>query len=311
MATWNDILNEIRVSGSNYDILRRTYLKKLADLRNRNVIVYYSGWLQKPHLMNEAGVNVAIHDGDKNGFMSVIKGMDRTKGLDLILHTPGGDMAATESLVDYLRSMFGTDICAFVPQLAMSGGTMIACACKEIWMGKESSLGPIDPQVGNLPATAILEEFERAAREIKADSTKALVWQPIINKLAPSAITQCEDAIRWGTQVASRWLETAMFKDRVDAAGDAAKTVADLTDKAKNHTHGRHLNAETAKSYGLEIRMLEDDQGLQDAVLSVHHANCVTLEATRAYKIIENQDGVAFIQLVQQLAIATPLIGNG
>ena len=46
------------------------------------------------------------------------------RGLDLILHTPGGDMAATESLVDYLRAMFGTDICAFVPQLAMSAGTI-------------------------------------------------------------------------------------------------------------------------------------------------------------------------------------------
>ena len=31
---------------------------------------------------------------------------DRSKGLDLILHTPGGDIAATESLVDYLHKMF-------------------------------------------------------------------------------------------------------------------------------------------------------------------------------------------------------------
>ena len=305
MATWNDILNQVRISGSNFDIIRREYLKKLADLRQRNIIIYYSGWLQKPQLANEPGVNIAIHDGDKNGFMSVINGLDRLKGLDLLLHTPGGDMAATESLVDYLRAMFGTDICAFVPQLAMSGGTMIACACKEIWMGKESSLGPIDPQVGNLPATGILEEFERAAREIKADSSRALVWQPIINKLHPSAITQCEDAIRWGTQVASRWLETGMFAGRADPTAEAARTVGDLTDKTKNHTHSRHLNAETARNYGLEVRMLEDDQDLQDAVLSVHHVCCATLEATAAYKIIENHNGVAFIQLIrQQIAIA-------
>jgi ClpP class serine protease len=72
--------------------------------------------------------------------------MDRSKGLDLILHTPGGDMAATESLVDYLRQMFGKDIRAIVPQIAMSGGTMIALAWKEILMGKHSNLGPIDPQ---------------------------------------------------------------------------------------------------------------------------------------------------------------------
>ncbi len=304
MATWNDILTEARVSGSTFDIIRRNYLHRLAELRGRNVIVYYSGWLQKPNLASEPGINVAIHDGDKNGFMSVIKGLDRSKGLDLLLHTPGGDMAATESLVDYLRAMFGTNICAFVPQMAMSGGTMIACACREIWMGKGSSLGPIDPQVGNLPAMAILEEFERAAREIQADPARALVWQPVISKLPPSTITQCEDAIRWGTQVATRWLETGMFAGRSTAAQDAARTVADLTDKNKNHTHSRHLSVEVARSYGLEVRMLEDDQDLQDAVLSVHHACCVTLEATGAYKVIENQKGVAYIQQVRQIAIS-------
>ena len=58
--------------------------------------------------------------------MATIHKMDRKKGLDLILHTPGGDMAATKSLVDYLRIMFEGNVRAIVPQIAMSGGTMIA-----------------------------------------------------------------------------------------------------------------------------------------------------------------------------------------
>jgi len=94
--------------------VRRKYLSRLARLRGRNVITYYSGWLQKPHLANDPSVNVGINDADKNGFMSAIHGMDRSKGLDLILHTPGGEMAATESLVDYLRAMFQTDICVYL-----------------------------------------------------------------------------------------------------------------------------------------------------------------------------------------------------
>ena len=73
-------------------------------------------------LVRETAVQVGISDADKNGFMSVFHKLDRTKGLDLILHTPGGDMAATESIVDYLGSMFGKDIRAIIPQLAMSGG---------------------------------------------------------------------------------------------------------------------------------------------------------------------------------------------
>lgn len=145
MPNWKGLLDEIRTAGSTYDVVRRKYLAKLFDYTDRNIIVYYSGWLQKggPQWLGLA--DFGMNDADKNGFMTCIHGLDRNKGLDLVLHTPGGTMAATESIVDYLRSMFGTNIRAVIPQLAMSGGTMIACSCKEIVMGKHSSLGPLDP----------------------------------------------------------------------------------------------------------------------------------------------------------------------
>ena len=125
MAAWNELLNETKAAGSVHDVIRRRYLKQLSTHTKRNTIIYYSGWLQKPQLLREPAVSLGISDADKNGFMSVIHKLDRSKGLDLILHTPGGDMAATESLVDYLRSMFKKDIRAIIPQLAMSGGTIV------------------------------------------------------------------------------------------------------------------------------------------------------------------------------------------
>lgn len=122
MAAWQETLHEISEAGSAYDIIRR---KRLADLRRhtgRNAILYYSGWLQKPHLARSSGALVGISDADKNGFMSVIHKLDRKKGLDLFLHTPGGDMAATESLIDYIRMMFGNDVRAIIPQLPCPAG---------------------------------------------------------------------------------------------------------------------------------------------------------------------------------------------
>src|SRR5207249_10607570 len=142
-----------------------------------------------------------VNDADKNGLMTVIHGLERSKGLDLLLHTPGGETAATESIVDYLHAMFGTDIRAIVPQLALSAGTMIACACKEIVMGKQSSLGPIDPQFRGLPAHGVIEEFERAAKEIALEPTRIAVWQPIIAKYQPTLIGECEKAIDWAKQI--------------------------------------------------------------------------------------------------------------
>ena len=150
MPSWKVIGDEVSALGSAWDVVRRNYLALLHQRTGRNVIVYYSGWLQKGHLESAGFRGFGIDDSDKNGFMATIHKLDRAKGLDLILHTPGGEVAATESIVDYLRSMFGTDIRAIIPQLAMSAGTMIACSCREIVMGKQSSLGPIDPQFGGL-----------------------------------------------------------------------------------------------------------------------------------------------------------------
>lgn len=298
MANWNEILNEINSEGSTHDIVRRKYLLQLHYLTKRNVIAYYSGWLQKP-----TAPFLSINDNDKNGFMSTVNKLDRSKGLDLILHTPGGETAATESIIDYLKTMF-IDIRVIVPQLAMSGGTMMACMAQRILMGKHSSLGPIDPQFGGgLAAHAIKEEFDRAHKEIKKDQSKAFVWQPILNKYNPTLIGECEKVIKWSKEIASTSLKERMFFEDLDADNKIDIIMKELGDHATNLSHARHLSLEKCKSMGLIVESLEDDQELQDAVLNVHHTFIHTLTSTPAYKIIENHNGIAHIQTLQTVLI--------
>lgn len=45
MATWNELNAEVRVLGTTFDIVRRKYLRQLADLTGRNTVLLYSGWL--------------------------------------------------------------------------------------------------------------------------------------------------------------------------------------------------------------------------------------------------------------------------
>jgi len=299
MPNWNEMMTELK-SGGQYDVLRRKYLKKLHELTGRNVIAYYSGWLQRP----DARVGIEINDEDKNGFMSAINKMDRKKGLDIILHTPGGETAATESLVDYLKAMFGTDIRAIVPQLSLSAGTMIACACKEIVMGKHSSLGPIDPQLGGIPAHGIKEEFYRAYQEIKADQIKIAVWQPIIAKYNPTLIGECEKAIAWSEELLKEWLKTGMFNGQTGIDTTIANIVKELGDHALTKAHDRHLSISKCTQIGLKVKGLEDSQELQEAVLSVHHAFIHTLSSTDAIKIIENQNGTAFVKMIKSYLVS-------
>jgi len=301
MPDWNQLLNECNALGSQLDVLRRKYVALLHEATRRNVIIYYSGWLQKPQLDW-----TAINDEDKNGFMSTIHEMDRSKGLDLVLHTPGGDVAATESIVDYLRRMFGTDIRAIVPQLAMSGGTMICLACREILMGKQSSLGPIDPQFRGIPAHGVIEEFETARKEIKEDPANIPLWQPVIAKYHPTLIGECQKAITWSERLTREWLSSGIFSDDPEKDAKIERVWEELGSHALTLSHERHLSAERCRELGLTVVMLEDDQAMQDAVLSVHHATMLTLDKTAAAKIIENHMGRAYIKLAQQMVVARP-----
>ncbi len=299
MPSWSQILEELQneINAGNkapFDSIRRKYLKALFKKRNRNIICYFSGWLQKPGLRG-----VEIDDNDKNALMSTIHNLDRSKGLDLILHTPGGQVAATESLVDYLRRMFGTDIEVFIPQIAMSAGTMIACSGSVIYMGKQSNLGPIDPQFGGLPASEVIEEFNRAADEIKKEPSKIPLWQVIIGKYHPTFIGECEHAVKWSRSIVKVWLKTGMFKNTKNADKYINHIVKTLSDHSKHKSHSRHINIDECKKMGLKIIELESDQALQDMILTIHHAYIHTLASTTAFKIVENHDGVAMVQMAQ------------
>ena len=117
MPSYNEIENE-----NNPLSTVKKYLQKHNQKTGRNVIVYYSGWL------NVDDEKVFIKLNDKQGFMNAIKDLDKSKGLDLIIQTPGGSVDATESIIDYLHSIFDDNIRVIVPLIAMSGGTMIACS---------------------------------------------------------------------------------------------------------------------------------------------------------------------------------------
>ena len=181
MPNWKEVLIELQEEEKKgtpkpIDFVRRKYLAATQLKTGRNLIAYYSGWL---HGRNP--IDAMINDRDKNAFMVSIHKLDRSKGLDLILHTPGGDLAATESIVDYLYSMFGTNIRTIIPQISMSAGTMIALSSKEIMMGKQSNLGPIDPQMGGVACQAFLDEFEQSEADIKANPSSTPLWQAIIS----------------------------------------------------------------------------------------------------------------------------------
>lgn len=303
MPNWSEVLKEIeefreqhrndpKVARTAIDVVRRRYLENLFAHTGRNVIAYYSGFLSKPGI-----VGLEINDEDKNGFMTAVHRLDRSKGLDLILHTPGGSIAATQSIVNYLHKMFGKDIRAIIPQIAMSAGTMIACSTKEIVMGTQSNLGPIDPHLRDIPTYGVILEFRRAFKEVKDDPSRIPIWQAIIGQYKPTFLSQCEDAIKWSNSFVREELRNVMFLRHKDKVYKAAKIVKALTDfRLGRQSHERHLHYEDCRRIGLNVVPLEKDDDFQDLVLTVHHCYMHSLMNTASYKLIENHLGVAFVK---------------
>ena len=56
-----------------------------------------------------------------------------------------------------------------------------------------------------------------------------------------------------------------------------------------------HPNKDICKKIGLKIVSMEEDEELQDAILTVHHAYMLSISGSDAVKIIENQNGKAVI----------------
>ncbi len=294
MAGWDDILDEIKRSPlkNAVDEVRHQYLRRLSELTGRNTIAYYSSWLTR------RVENTDINDNDMNGFMNTVRGLDCENGLDLVLHTPGGAPMAAEAIVKYLRSKFGKNIRVIVPHMAMSAGTMIACSAKEIIMGKQSSLGPIDPQLNGIPAYSIQSEFEDAKIDLANGTQNFNYWRLLLSKYPAAYVKMAMDAIALSDTLLREWLGSCMLED---AASETIEKVCNsLNEHVDSKAHARHFDASFCKSIGLHIIDLEADQRLQDAVLSVHHCYVHTFASTAAVKIIENQNGKAFINICRQ-----------
>ena len=289
MPSWSTILSQVQAvsnEGAELNNIRVKYLSQISSITNRNVISYYSCWLKTP-----GAPNSYVNDQDMNAFMNAVHGLDKNKGLDLILHTPGGDLAATESLINYLRTIFSNDIRAIIPQISMSAGTIIALSCREIIMGKQSSLGPIDPQLGGVACQSVLEEFETAVKEVTVNPASAALWQVVFNKFNPTFITACKKSIEWSEKLMEDYIES------VYGSSFSVESVKNVFLNSNNsYSHSRHIPKEACKKVGLHIVDLENDQDLQEAVLSLHHTYMILFDKFSVSKVVENQIGGCFVQ---------------
>jgi ClpP class serine protease len=96
---------------------------------------------------------------DSEAVIRAIHMTDPDMPLDLVLHTPGGLVLASYQIAHAIKLHRGK-VTAFVPHYAMSGGTLIALAADDVAMEEHAVLGPLDPQLGEYPASSLVKLTE-------------------------------------------------------------------------------------------------------------------------------------------------------
>lgn len=156
--------------------------------------------------------------------------------IDLILHTPGGLVLATEQIARALVR-HRAKVTVFIPHYAMSGGTMLAMAADEIVMDENAVLGPVDPQLGNMPAASLLKVLED--KPISEIDDQTLITADIARK----ALRQVQRFVR-------HLLEDDVPKQKISPE-NVDRIIEALT--TGQVTHDYPIVIEEAKELGLPI----------------------------------------------------------
>ena len=318
MASWSELLAEFQAR-KDPNWLDKKLKERLGAISKRRddaaVIFYASAFLQK------AVDNVSITREDINGFMNALYEAPADKCLVLILHTPGGDPNAVESIVEYLHSKFNR-IDVVVPYLAMSGGAMISLASDLLVLGKQGQLGPIDPQfvIGNKThsARAIQEGFSKAKEDIENDTKLAHLWAPILQNMGPSLVLEANKALSYSKELVANWLNVRMLKNisNEDERRQKADNIAayfnaeDTSDHGQVHVHGQRIGAAKLQELGLKLELLENDQNLQNDVLTAYHLMTLIFEMTSSLKFIASDRGKMWVKQQQILLPVSPPVSQ-
>lgn len=121
----------------------------------------------------------------------------------------------------------------------MSAGSMIAVSCKEIMMGKQSCLGPFDPQIGGIACQSVLKEFEKAKDDIRQNPHALGLWQVIFSKYNPTFLVTCEQAIELSDDLADEVL-SKNFSDKNKRKG----ILKAFNNNDATKVHSRHISKE-------------------------------------------------------------------
>lgn len=274
--------------------------RRIEALTGRPLIIYAADWLTpvKQQTQNFSA-HVSLDYNDVLPFKELISAIDGP-ALDVLIHSPGGLGEAAERLVKLLRGRFG-DVRFIVPHSSMSAGTMLCFSGNSIAMNEASALGPIDPQVGGVPARAIKKGFERVKKAVGKTPGALGPYLPMLQKYDLHVFEICDNAEKLSKQLAREWLRKYMFAGDRSAVRRVNNIVHYFATHDKHLSHVRGIGIDECIKHGLKIHDLRQDHEFGDMIWSLwQRIEFFFGSAPASAKLFENSRGVSFVRVLPQ-----------
>ncbi len=209
---------------------RLSMIQRIEKLRGSRVIVL----IHRQEALSLFGIPVFrfISVEDSEEVLRAIRMTPPDMPIDIILHTPGGLVLASQQIACALCD-HKAKVTAFIPHYAMSGGTLIALSADEIVMDPHAVLGPVDPQVGQYPAASVVRVLEQ--KPISEVDDQTLILADISRK----ALRQAHELVK------SVLMANGMEPNQADQVADK------LTQGY--FTHDYPISVEEARAMGLNV----------------------------------------------------------
>lgn len=186
-------------------------------------------------------------DADK--IYSAVKKTESDKNILLILYSSGGDVSSAYLISKLCREYTSKKLVAVIPRQAKSAATLICCGADEIHMGSLSELGPIDPQINNMPALGLKNAVQQIAELSEEFPKSSQMFAEYLHKsVQPIHIGYYNRVVESAAQYAERLLNS-----RKVTSEKASKDIANhLVYTYKDHGFVIDKN-EAANIFGHEV----------------------------------------------------------
>ena len=171
---------------------------------------------------------------------------NKKEDIRLIINTTGGSLASSEIICNFIFNHTTSNIIAYIPRYAHSGGCMIALACSKIIMNRNAVLSPCDAQMGT-------------GKGWSSYSTAAIQETAAYKKDKSEKI--CEEWLAANHDAKLCIERQKKFVDKLVQHGRYTKEAADkIYDEffSGKYNHDHTFSAQEAKDMGLNITIVDE-----------------------------------------------------